>query len=76
MGVDVRPDLAISIDLMVEILRRLDLTVQESTGTKRCMYVSLGTYLAIYYGNALRGDEGFMHGRPERDSDRPGQRGP
>lgn len=60
MGVDVRPDKALSIEVMIELQRRLQLLIATSTGARRRLYVSFGAYLILSYGNALRGNEGYM----------------
>ena len=59
MGRVVKTDLALSVEICGEMLRRLEEYIFTNPGDKRDR-IMLGTYVAISYGYALRGNEGFM----------------
>ena len=58
MGDDIRPDMAVSIELLLEMLKRLDKSWEASKLWKEKMEVAeLGFFLAAGYSAALRGEE-------------------
>jgi len=59
MGKVVKTDLALSVEICGEMLRRLEEDMFINPGDKR-RKIMLGSYIAISYGYALRGNEGFM----------------
>jgi hypothetical protein len=60
MGEDVRPNLALSIKLMMECLARLKLKIEQSRGERQRHLIAVATYLTVCYAASLRGNEGFM----------------
>jgi hypothetical protein len=61
MGQDVRPQLGLSIDVMMEYMDRLEtkwlLTIDNE---ERSLLCGVAAYSAISYGASLRGNEGFL----------------
>jgi hypothetical protein len=61
MGQDVRPQLGLSIGVMLEYMQRLDSKwLQAVDDEESNLICSLGAYLAITYASSLRGNEGIL----------------
>jgi len=62
MGQDVRPDLAMSIDVMLEMVRELEKMGSDAEGDpiRQNLIVSVIAYSTICYCGSLRGHEGFL----------------
>jgi hypothetical protein len=64
MGEEVRKDLALDTELIVEVLKAIDQKVEiafeEGNSTERNKWIIAGAYISISYVLSLRGNEGFM----------------
>jgi hypothetical protein len=61
MGQDVRPQLGLSIGVMLEYMARLVRRLQDATSEgERDLVCSVATYSVLTYASSLRGNEGFL----------------
>lgn len=60
MDQDVRPDRAISMDVMLELLKRIDRDVGTTRGTEQLELIRAGAVFTSLFAGSLRGNEIFM----------------
>ena len=60
MGQDYRPNAAISLDLMKELMKEFEGRVSEAEGEEKADWIGVATYSICCFVAALQGEEGFM----------------
>jgi hypothetical protein len=61
MGQDVRPQLGLSIEVMLEYMKRLDSKLLQAVDEEESdLICSVGAYSVLTYASSLRGNEGFL----------------
>ena len=61
MGQDWRPDRAISVDLMLLLMEKVDMKISTAADDEaKALWVSAGTYFLLCYVISLRGPEGLL----------------
>jgi len=60
MGQDWRPNTALSTNLLIEILNKIELELEDSNEEERHNLIVFRAYIAVAYCISLRGPEGFL----------------
>ena len=60
MGQDWRPNTALSTDLLLEILNKIEIEIEDSNDEEKHNLIVFRAYIAVTYCVSLRGPEGFL----------------